>query len=207
MDKSSPILIIIPARGGSKRLIGKNKVLLNGLPLFMHSVNAVRKVKKNIRLIVSTDDNDIVDYCYANNIGAKYRPPILALDYAAKQDVIVDVCKQLWEEEFYIPNTVVSLQANSPEVNENLLTNCLERFKNLSTVNGCKELICINKNGKQNGAIRIMTYKTVFQKTLSTYLGSFTQDLTDIHTREDLNCVDISKLWKITSGFIQKQIF
>ena len=39
-----------------------------------------------------------------------------------------------------------------------------------------------------------MTYKTVFQKTLSTYLGSFTQDLTDIHTKEDLNSVDISKL-------------
>ena len=87
----------------------------------MHSVNAVRKVKENIRLIVSSDDNDIIDYCYANNIGAKYRSPILALDYAAKQDVIVDVCKQLWEEEFYIPNIVVSLQANSPEVNEKLI--------------------------------------------------------------------------------------
>ena len=106
----------------------------------MHSVNAVRKLKENIRLIISSDDNEIINYCYENNIGAKYRSPILALDYAAKQDVIVDVCKQLWEEEFYIPNTVVSLQANSPEVNENLLTKCLERFKNLSTVNGCKRI-------------------------------------------------------------------
>ena len=71
MDKYPPILIIIPARSGSKRLIGKNKVLLKGLPLFMHSVNAVRKVKDRIRLIVSSDDQDILDYCCKNNIEAK----------------------------------------------------------------------------------------------------------------------------------------
>ena len=189
MNNCPPILFIIPARGGSKRLIGKNKVLLNGLPLFMHSVNAVKKIKGNVKLVVSSDDSDILQYCNKNKISTQNRSPILALDYAAKQDVIVDVCRQLWEEEFYIPEIVISLQANSPEVDQNLLSKCLKKFKNLSTVNGCKELICINKNGKQNGSIRIMTYKTVFQKTLSTYLGSFTHDLIDIHTKEDLEFI------------------
>ena len=121
MNNCPPILFIIPARGGSKRLIGKNKVLLNDLPLFMHSVNAVKKIKGNIKLVVSSDDSDILEYCNENKISTQYRSPILALDYAAKQDVIVDVCKQLWEEEFYVPNTVVSLEANSPEVDEKLL--------------------------------------------------------------------------------------
>lgn len=189
MNNSPQILFIIPARGGSKRLIGKNKVLLNGLPLFMHSVNAVKKIKGNVKLIVSSDDSDILQYCNKNKISTQNRSPILALDYAAKQDVIVDVCRQLWEEEFYIPDIVISLQANSPEVDQNLLSSCLEKFKSLSTVNGCKELICINQNGKQNGSIRIMTYKTVFQKTLSTYLGSLTHDLIDIHTKEDLDSI------------------
>ena len=189
MNNCQPILFIIPARGGSKRLIGKNKVLLDGLPLFMHSVNAVKKIKGNVKLVVSSDDSDILQYCNENKIGTQYRSPILALDYAAKQDVIVDVCRQLWEEEFYIPEIVISLQANSPEVDQDLLSRCLEKFKNLSAVNGCKELICINQNGKQNGSIRIMTYKTVFQKTLSTYLGSFTHDLIDIHTKEDLEFI------------------
>ena len=186
-------LVIIPARAGSKRLIGKNKVLLNGIPLFMHSVNAVMGINKDIRLIVSTDDEEIEDYCNKRGIATQKRSKILSLDFAAKQDVIVDVCRELWEEEFYIPKIVISLQANSPEVNSELLKRSLEEFKNLKTVNGCKELICVNKNGNQNGSIRVMTYKTVFQKTLSTYLGSITKDLIDIHTKEDLNLVNNTK--------------
>ena len=193
MQKPST-LIIIPARAGSKRLSGKNKVLINGLPLFMYSVNAAQKVNIKVRVLVSTDDIDIFEYCKNKNIEVLKRSKLLSLDYAAKQDVIVDVCKELWEKEFYIPKTVMSLQANSPEVTSELLSKSLYVFNNLKTHNGCKELICINKNGKQNGSIRIMTYKTVFQKSLSTYLGTITKDLADIHTKEDLNLIFENKL-------------
>lgn len=37
----------------------------------------------------------------------------------------------------------------------------------------------------QNAAFRIMTYETVFQKTLSTKIGVFVKDLIDIHTYEE----------------------
>ena len=36
-----------------------------------------------------------------------------------------------------------------------------------------------------------MTYKTVFQKTLSTYLGTFTKDLVDIHTQSDIDSLKL----------------
>ena len=189
MDHNKSILFIIPARGGSNRLIGKNKVLLNGLPLFMHSVNAARNIEGNIRIIVSSDDQEIIDICQKNMIEYLIRSPILSLDYSAKQDVIIDVCKELWEKEFFNPDIVISLQANSPEVSTKLLLNSIESFNKLKEVNGCKELVCINKNGKQNGSIRVMTYKTVFQNSLSTYLGTITKDLVDIHTLSDLNLV------------------
>ena len=139
------------------------------------------------------DDKDIIDYCNKEQIEIQKRSKILSLDYAAKQDVVVDVCRELWEKEFYIPEIIVSLQANSPEVDNDLLKKSIESFEKLPTVNGCKELVCINSNGKQNGSIRIMTYKTVFQKTLSTYLGTFTKDLVDIHTQSDLDTLKIEK--------------
>ena len=193
MNKKIPTLIVIPARGGSKRLKGKNKALLNGLPLFMHSVKAAKNIEGDKRVIISTDDKDIIDYCNKEQIEIQKRSKILSLDYAAKQDVVVDVCRELWEKEFYIPEIIVSLQANSPEVDNDLLKKSIESFEKLPTVNGCKELVCINSNGKQNGSIRIMTYKTVFQKTLSTYLGTFTKDLVDIHTQSDLDTLKLEK--------------
>ena len=48
-----------------------------------------------------------------------------------------------------------------------------------------KELISVGKDNIQNAAFRIMTYKAAFQRTLSTKLGVFRTNLTDIHTKQD----------------------
>ncbi len=184
------ILIIIPARGGSKRLIGKNKIKLNGKPLFMYSVDAAKNLNCNPRIIVSTDDKEIQNICFDNRIEYLDRNPLLALDYAAKQDVIVDVCHELWEKEFYKPDIVISLQANSPQVKTNVLEKGLSVFEKSKSKNGWKEIICLNKNGEQNGAIRIMSYRSVFQKTLSTYVTTYKSELVDIHTQKDLDIAE-----------------
>ncbi len=184
------VLFIIPARGGSKRLLGKNRVKLKGNPLFLYSYKAAKNLNCNPRIILSTDDKEIKNICYENKIECLDRNPLLALDYAAKQDVIVDVCSELWEKEFYKPDIVVSLQANSPQVTTTVLENGLEVFRNSKGKNGWKEVICINNNGEQNGAIRIMSYRSVFQKTLSTYLTTYKSELVDIHTQKDLDIAE-----------------
>tara|TARA_Y100000589_G_scaffold158808_2_gene151162 strand:+ start:707 stop:1279 length:573 start_codon:yes stop_codon:yes gene_type:complete len=181
------ILIIIPARSGSKRLIGKNKIKLNGKPLFIYSFDAAKKLSCNPRIIVSTDDKEIQNICLENKIEFLDRNPFLSLDYAAKQDVIVDVCRELWEKEFYKPDIVISLQANSPQLKTSTLEKGLSIFEKSKGKNGWKEIICLNENGAQNGAIRIMTYRSVFQKTLSTYVTTYKSELIDIHTKEDLD--------------------
>jgi len=181
------LLIVIPARAGSKRLLNKNRVLLNSKELFLYSAEEALKIRGyRLRVIVSTDDAEIERKCFSRNIEVKKRLPIFALDFSPKQDVIKDVCNQLWEEETYIPDLVISLQANSPEVTKEILEDCLEKFIKKKAVNNCKELICINEDGNQNGSIRIMTYKTVFQDSLSTYLTTHTKNLSDIHTKNDL---------------------
>ena len=47
------------------------------------------------------------------------------------------------------------------------------------------EVFAVDKNNLQNGAFRIMTFKTVFQKTLSTKIGVYVKDLIDIHTQAE----------------------
>ena len=184
------IIAIIPARGGSKRLVGKNKVKLKGKPLFIYSVEAANNLDLITRIVVSTDDKEIQNICIKNQIEYLDRNPILSLDYAAKQDVIVDVCKELWEKEFYKPEIVISLQANSPQVTSEVLKEGLDTFEISKGKNGWKEIICINNDGVQNGAIRIMSYRSVFQKTLSTYVTTFESELVDVHTQEDLDIAE-----------------
>ena len=84
------------------------------------------------------------------------------------------------------PKIVISLQPNSPELNYKDLDKALYFFdKKLYPNAKIKELISINRNRIQNAAFRIMTYKTVFQKTLSTKIGVYVRDLIDIHTRQE----------------------
>ena len=60
MDKDKrPILGVIPARGGSKRIPGKNLVELCGKPLIQYTVEAAHESGAFDRLILSTDDEQI----------------------------------------------------------------------------------------------------------------------------------------------------
>ena len=89
------LLIVIPARAGSKRLLNKNRVLFNSKELFLHSTEEALKIKGyRLRVIVSTDDSEIEKKCFSKNIEVKKRLPIFALDYSPKQNVIKDVCNQ-----------------------------------------------------------------------------------------------------------------
>lgn len=60
------ILGIIPARGGSKRIPGKNKKLLAGKPLVCYAIEAAIQSLKLTHIVLSTDDEDIL------KIGRKY---------------------------------------------------------------------------------------------------------------------------------------
>ena len=61
MINGKSVLAIIPARGGSKGLPGKNILPLAGKPLIIWSLEAARNSKFIDRCIVSTDDDKIVE--------------------------------------------------------------------------------------------------------------------------------------------------
>ncbi len=52
---------IIPARGGSKRLPRKNLSLLGGRPLVAWAIEAARGAKRLDRLVVSSDDEEVLE--------------------------------------------------------------------------------------------------------------------------------------------------
>ncbi len=83
------ILAVIPARGGSRGLPGKNLKELGGVPLVGHSIAAARAVAHVRRTIVSTDDEQVA--AVSRSLGAEVpflRPAELATDTAPTGPVI-----------------------------------------------------------------------------------------------------------------------
>lgn len=79
-----PLLAVIPARGGSKGLPGKNIRPLSGLPLIAHSIACARITPEIDRCVVSTDSQVIADVATAHGGVAPFlRPPALAQDSAS----------------------------------------------------------------------------------------------------------------------------
>jgi len=179
------ILLIIPARGNSRRLKNKNILKIDGLPLVVRAAKEASKSKFVDELLVSSEANYILDICKKNNINTLKRPKKLSLSSTEKQEVIVHATKY-FEKNYFKPEIVISLQCNSPELNFRDLDNALVFFeKKLHPNAKIKEVISINKDNIQNACFRILTFKAVFQKTLSTKMGVFFTNYSDIHTYKD----------------------
>ena len=83
------IIAIIPARGGSKGIPGKNLALLSGKPLISYTINSALNSGNVDRIFVSTDDDAI--RVAALKLGAEVpfvRPMELATDMAPMIDVL-----------------------------------------------------------------------------------------------------------------------
>jgi len=109
------ILAIIPARGGSKGLPGKNIKPLLQHPLIAYSIKAAKESSLINRIIVNTDDESIA------SIAAKYgaevpfmRPKELAQDLTTDLAVFLHQLKWMKDHENYIPDIVVQLRPTSP---------------------------------------------------------------------------------------------
>ena len=109
------MIAIIPARGGSKGLPGKNVRPLNGKPLIAYAIEAALKAKNIDRVIISTDDEEIARV--AVEYGAELpfmRPAELASDMAMAIDNYIYTIGRLEEEGGKPIDTFVVLQPTSP---------------------------------------------------------------------------------------------
>lgn len=109
MNRKS-FLSIIPARGGSKRLPRKNILKILDKPLIAYSIEAGLNSKYIDKLIVSSDDDEILSI--SKDYGAEIikRPANLAEDTTTTFDTLKHVVENISEEYEYI----VLLQATSP---------------------------------------------------------------------------------------------
>jgi YrbI family 3-deoxy-D-manno-octulosonate 8-phosphate phosphatase len=108
------ILAVIPARAGSKGIPGKNLRVAGGKSLLAWSIAAARESKMGLRVIVSTDGDQIAQearYCGAEIV---LRPTEISGDTASSESALLHVLAELETKEKYRPDMLVFLQCTSP---------------------------------------------------------------------------------------------
>lgn len=122
------VLGIIPARGGSKGVPGKNIRILAGKPLIVHTIEAALKSKLD-RVIVSTDDESIARV--ARKAGATVpfvRPSELASDTAKSIPVAIHALNAMEELDRTRYDAVMLLQPTAPFKTSNDIDAALEKL-------------------------------------------------------------------------------
>ena len=121
--------IIIPARKGSKRFPGKNKALLQGIPLIQHSVQfALDEGVLPEQIWVNSDDEEIL--LLAKNLGVNSyaRLPHLADDYASTASVLEDQVV-FFKENQLASDAIILLQVTNPLRPKGLIRNAVQLFE------------------------------------------------------------------------------
>jgi N-acylneuraminate cytidylyltransferase len=122
------ILALITARGGSKRLPGKNIRSLGGKPLIVWSINIAKDIAEVVDILVSTDDTEIAEI--AKSAGAMVpwlRPQELATDTALSVDVCLHALEWYEKENGRIDGLML-LQPTSPFRSRNIVLKGIEAF-------------------------------------------------------------------------------
>lgn len=109
------VLGVIPARGGSKGLPGKNLRVLGRLSLLGHAIASAREATRLTRFIVSTDSPAIADEARRHAAEVPFlRPAELATDEAGMVPVLQHAVRWLESAAGTRPDFVVTLQPTSP---------------------------------------------------------------------------------------------
>ena len=117
-------LAIIPARGGSKRLPRKNLLDLCGKPLIAYSIEAALKSKYISKVIVSSDDEEILNIAKEYKADFIKRPDELASDTATTFDALKHTLENVKKYDY-----VVLLQPTSPLRTEKHIDEAIELLK------------------------------------------------------------------------------
>jgi len=109
------MIAVIPARGGSKGLPGKNIRDFNGKPLIYYTICEAKKAKRIERIIVSTDDPEIADISLSYGADIPfYRPAELATDNALAIDNYIYTIQRMNRDFGQDIQQFVVLQPTSP---------------------------------------------------------------------------------------------
>jgi len=165
-------IVVIPARGNSKRLANKNIKLLESIPLLVHSINYAKKNGIH-KIIVSTEDDKIKQIALENNVEVVDRPIELSGDNCTTVSALKHVIENI-KDEF---ENVILLQATNPLRPNNLLVEAYQKY-----IEGSYDsLMTVSRNHQKFG--KIINEKFV---PFNYMMGQRSQDLEPLYFENGL---------------------
>ena len=139
MIDNKKILAVIPARGGSKGVPGKNIRFIGGKPLVAHVLEAALASNEIECVVLSSDDQSILDvgYVYGETIPLK-RPLRFATDNVPLISVILDVYGYFRKFEIEY-DAVISIQPTCPFLTTKTIDNAIKLWR----LNSCDSVVSI----------------------------------------------------------------
>ena len=123
------ILVIIPARGGSKGIPHKNIKPLNGKPLMHYTIDVARQIVSDEDICVSTDDQEIIKCVEDYGLDVPFvRPAELASDTAGTYEVLLHAL-DYYEKQGKNYDVVLLLQNTSPFRTANQVKEALKLYR------------------------------------------------------------------------------
>lgn len=129
--KDLKILVLIPARHGSKGISHKNIINFYGKPLLEWSILQAQKSKyyTNMRIILTTDSLKYKEM-FENKVEVLIRPENISGDLSPDIDFVKHALNKL-EKDGYIPDFIVQLRPTYPSRSIKIIDNCIETFINI----------------------------------------------------------------------------
>lgn len=200
------IIALIPARGGSKGLPGKNIITLAGQPLIAYSIKEAKKCKYLDRIVVSTDDADIARVARKYGAEAPFlRPKELAKDTSPTIDAILHAL-DWFEDKGEKFDLFVLLEPTSPLREETDITKSIEI---LLENKKAKSIVGIAKLESAHPEFNLILNKEGFIRRWTDKSGNFRvlrrQDLTDVYFFEGTIYVSYVKTLREKRSFYHGQ--
>ncbi|WP_425348311.1 cytidylyltransferase domain-containing protein, partial [Vibrio splendidus] len=122
----SKTLAIIPARGGSKGLPGKNYKPMIGKPLFLYSVEVANNTDNISDVVVSTDCQKVIEISRNNNVDVCVRPSDLATDTSLVIDAVRYTVIEVEKKRGYKFDYIILLEPTSPMRTIKIVRDCTD---------------------------------------------------------------------------------
>ena len=132
MFNNNKIIVVIPARGGSKGIPRKNVRLINNKPLISYSINLAKSSEYVDDVVVTTDDSEIALISERFGAGVIRRSEELGGDEVSLDPVIYDAVVQKEKLTLDEYDIVITIQPTSPLLSLSTLNTAIEKFDDFS---------------------------------------------------------------------------